>query len=523
MFTQVIGYLILPVYLVAVLLVGWRLRRRNAGASDFLNASRALPLGVVVASFLAANCGALEIVGLSAVAAQYGVQAFHFYWIGAIPGMVFLGAVMLPVYMRSGARSLPEYLELRFDARVRLLNSWLVLISSSAFSGIGLYAMAQVLHAVYGWSFTGSALLAAGVVLIYVSLGGLRATIYNQLLQLGVIVAGVLPLSIFTLARAHSLHEITRGPGHLWMGMSFWSPAGNLDLFGIVFGLGFVLSFSYWTTDFVQMQRALTAKTISEGRMVPLLAGFGKLLFSLMVVVPALGAASILGARMPKAFDQTLPALMVDFYGPVLLGFGVTALVASLMSHLASNVSAFSALWTEEIYRVSMRRNASERHYLRVGRAAIVAAIVLSVANSYLAFQFRDLMEYVPLVFSLFGAPFFAVFLLAVFTRRATADGAIAGLLSGVCGAAVHQGMVMTHVLRYGSQMNANFHMAAYAFLLSLGVGLMASMRSPRQDRSRLDKLVYRGELGDSHASPAWWVLAVLLLAACASLNYAWR
>jgi len=180
-------------------------------------------------------------------------------------------------------------------------------------------------------------------------------------------------------------------------------------------------------------------------------------------------------------------------------------------------------LWTEEIYRVSMRRNASERHYLRVGRAAIVAAIVLSVANSYLAFQFRDLMEYVQLVFSLFGAPFFAVFLLAVFTRRATADGAIAGLLSGVCGAAVHQGMVMTHVLRYGSQMNANFHMAAYAFLLSLGVGLMASMRSPRQDRSRLDKLVYRGELGDSHASPAWWVLAVLLLAACASLNYAWR
>lgn len=519
---QMLGYLILPIYLVAVLLTGWMLRRRNAGASDFLNASGALPFWVVVASFLAANCGAMEVVGMSAVAAQYGVQAFHFYWIGAIPGMVFLGAIMLPVYMRSGARSLPEYLELRFDARVRLLNSWLVLISSSALSGIGLYAMAQVLHAVYKWTFTGSALLAAGVVLVYVYLGGLRATIYNQLLQLGVIVLGLFPLLFFALAKVHRLDEITRGHGHLWQGLSFWSPAGNIDSFGVVFGLGFVLSFSYWCTDFVQMQRALTARTVSEGRMVPLLAGFGKLLFSLMVVVPALGASAVLGSRMP-AFDQTLPALMVASYGPVFLGLGVTALVASLMSHLASNVSAFSALWTEEIYRVSICRNASEKHYLRVGHVAIVVAIVLSVANSYLAFCFRDLMEYAQMIFSLFGAPFFAVFLLAIFTRRATANGAIAGLSSGVCVAAVHQGLVMSHLLKYGSQMNANFHMATYTFLASFGVGLIASRPGPSESRSLLDKLVYRRETGDLRASPGWWALALLLLAACIFLNYAWR
>jgi len=537
MLSHLVGSAILPAYLIAVISIGWASRRRHAQAREFLVANRSMPLWVVVASFLSANCGALEIVGLSAVAAQYGVQAFHFYWIGAIPGMIFLGGVMLPIYMRSGVQSLPEYLEKRFDARVRLINSWLILLASSALSGIGLYAIAQMLHVVYGWSFGGGAVLAAGIVLIYVSLGGLRATLYNQVLQLAIILLGLLPLFVLTLAgshglvfpahappsTSHALHPLGSGQAHLWQDLHFWSVSSSLDLFGVVFGLGFVLSFSYWCTDFVQMQRALTARTIAEGRMVPLLAGFGKLFFSLLVVVPALSAASVLGKHIPASFDQTLPALMAASYGPVLLGLGVTALMASLMSHLAGNVSAFSALWTEEIYRVSLCRNASEAHYMRVGRASIVVAIVLSVANSYLAFHFRDLMEYVQMVFSFFGAPFFATFLIGIFTRQATAGGAVRGMFCGVFVAVAHQLLFMLQGTLGGSQMNVNFHGAAYAFLTSLGVGLLCSRKAERKNPEQLAGLVYQLQPTTARASATWWMTASLLLAVCVALNYLWR
>jgi SSS family solute:Na+ symporter len=244
---------ILPAYLVVTILIGWVSRRTLSGANDFLNASRSLPLWVVAAAFLAANSGALEIVGLSAMAAQYGVQAFHFYWIGAIPAMVFLGAFMMPIYMRSGVQSLPEYLERRFDARVRLINSWFILVMGTALSGIGLYAMAEILHVVFGWTFTAGAFLAAGVVLIYVILGGLRATIYNEVFQLLIIVLGLLPLLRHPTAVYHYASQLTGAPRHLWLGRPTLSPTANLDQFGVIAGLGFVLSFSYWCTDFVQI------------------------------------------------------------------------------------------------------------------------------------------------------------------------------------------------------------------------------------------------------------------------------
>ena len=223
------GVVILPLYLIVTVLIGWLSRRRLSGANDFLNASRSLPLWVVAAAFLAANCGALEIVGLSAMAAQYGVQAFHFYWIGAIPGMVFLAGFMIPVYMRSGVQSLPEYLERRFDARVRLINSWLILATCTALSGIGLYAVAEVLHVVFGWKFTDGAFLAAGIVMIYVILGGLRATIYNEVFQLFIIVLGLFPLLHRTSAGALGFSTHLAGSrGHLWLHLPLVSPAASV-------------------------------------------------------------------------------------------------------------------------------------------------------------------------------------------------------------------------------------------------------------------------------------------------------
>jgi SSS family solute:Na+ symporter len=518
------GLVLIPVYLFITLLIGWLSRRRASGSNDFLNATGSQPFWIVAAAFFSSNCGALEIIGLSAVAAQYGVQAFHFYWIGAIPSMIILSALMMPIYMRSGVRSLPEYLERRYSPRLRLINAWLILLTVLAVSGISVYAMAQVLHVVFRWPFAGGAWIAAIVVLIYVLLGGLRATLYNEVFQLLIIVVGLLPLAL----RIHPASGESVLPSdshwHLWAGLPVFSTTAPLDLFGVLIGLAFVLSTNYWCTDFVQIQRALTARTLDEGRMVPLIAGFGKLGFSLLVVLPALAAIDVLGARRPLSYDQTLPALMAATYGPQLLSLGLTALLASLMSGLAANVSAFASLWTEEIYRVSWRTRATEEHYVRVSRAAIFAAVLLSVAASYLSFFFRDLMELVQMVFSLFGAPFLAVLLAGFFSRRATTAGATVGLICGVSTASLFHLLVFINYFPYGSQMSANFHSAACAFSVSLVICLLFSRSGDRKSAAQLQNLVYEGRAVRQllPASPTWWVLAFTLIAACVVLNYFW-
>lgn len=520
-----LGFAVVPVYLIITILIGWISRRKHFTANEFLNESGALPLWVVACAFFSINCGALEIVGLSAMAAQYGVQAFHFYWIGAIPGMVFFGGLMIPLYMRSGVRSLPEYLEKRYDSRVRLINAWLLLVTGTALSGIGLYAVAQVLNAVFAWPFFRSAIVVAAVVLVYVILGGLRATIYNEVFRVVIIVLGLVPLLRLHTTSLHPVHLLPGPHSHLWVGLPGVSPISELDRFGVIVGLGFVLSFSYWCTDFVLVQRALTARTVASGRLVPLLAGFGKLGFSFLVICPALGAAAFLGNRMPASFDQTLPTLMAVSYGPLLLGLGLTVLLASLMSALASNVSAFSALWTEEIYRRSFRPRTDEQHYIRVARWSIVGATVLSIASSYVAFLFRNLMEYIQLIFSLFSAPFFAIVLMGIFGKRATSRGAIIGLVCGLAAALLHLGLIASGHLVYGSMMSVSFYTAAFAFVTALGTGIIFSRPEERKSSAQLEQLVYqRGSADEATASSKlWWMLATLLIISCALLNYIWR
>jgi SSS family solute:Na+ symporter len=519
------GLLILPLYFLVTIAIGWMARRHNPSANAYLNASRSLPLWVVVAAYLAANCGALEIIGLSAMAAQYGVPAFNFYWIGAIPAMVFLANWMMPIYRRSGVRSVPEYLEFRYGPGLKLLNACVLAITMLLLAGVSLYAMAQVLLVVVGLSFSASTLLAAGVVLAYVLLGGVKATIYNEVFQLAVMLAGLLPVAILSFRSGVVPSGAQAARWHLWTSMPAVSRAAPLDVFGVVVGLGFVLSFGYWCTDFVLMQRAFTARTEKAAMQVPLWAGFGKLLFSMIVVLPGLAAYRLLPELgHTRRFDQALPALMTISYGPVMLGLGLTALLASLMSGLAANVSAFAAIWTEDIYRSRLVRDRSDSHYLLIGRISASVAIAISLLTSYIDFLFGSLMEHVQLIFSVFSAPFWAIFLLGMGTRRTTERGAIAGFLTGTTVALLHLAATSLGWLHYGSVMNANFHVAIYAFSSAAVVGWLASSRRSGELSSSAPRLVFqwRSAFRDDD-NRLLWILSAILLSACLILNWIWR
>jgi SSS family solute:Na+ symporter len=518
--------LILPIYFAITILIGWWARRGSWNSRAYLNASQSLSLPIVTAAYLAANCGALEIVGLSAMAAQYGVQAFHFYWIGAIPAMIFLAIGMMPVYRRSGVASVPEYLEFRYGPGLRLMNACVAGITMLLLGGISLYAIAQVLNAILGMTFAYSVAISAGVVLIYVLLGGVRATIYNEVFQLGVMVAGILPLAILA-TRLHGKAIFTQpgARGHLWTNLPAASRIAPFDLIGIVFGLGFVLSFGYWCTDFVQMQRAFAVKTELEARQVPLWAGFGKLAFSLIVVLPGLAAYRLIPELgHTRRFDQALPALMVSLYGPLMLGLGLTALAASLMSGLAANVSAFAAIFTEDIYRARLRRTKSNAHYLMVGRLSAVAAILASASASYINFFFSSLMEHVQLIFSIVGAPFWAIFLLGMATRKTNERGAIAGFLSGSAIGLLHLLAVSMGWLNFGTRMSANFHGAIYAFCIAIAVGWLASSGATTSLAREASGTIFSWRsIRRKDRDILLWALATLLLIVCVALNFIWR
>ena len=520
-----LGAALLPAYLVFTVAIGWVARRRKSTAADYLNASRSLPLWIVVASFLSANCGALEIIGLSAMAAEYGVQALQFYWIGAIPAMIFVALWMIPVYMKSGVESVPEYLQARYSSNLRFLNACITAIITLLLAGISLYAMAQVLQVVLGISFWSGVLLSAVVVFIYALLGGVRATIFNEVLQLAVVLAGLVPLLVRTieLAKSPSVHAAIHR--HLWKGLPLASTLAPMDVTGVAVGLGFVLSFGYWGTDFVLMQRALASRSLQEARQVPLWAGFGKLAFSMIVVLPGLAASRLIpGLGSIIRFDQALPEMMKLFYGPAMLGLGLTAIAASLMSGLAANISAFAAVWTEDIYRAHLRRGLPERHYLRMGYAALCFATVFSIAASSLSLHFGNLMEQVQLIFSLFSAPFLAIFLLGMAYKKTTATAALAGFFSGAGVALLHQFLVWRHCISYGSIMSSDFHAAIYSFTTSLTIGLLGSRKGVEQNRSGRPALVFHwSEAVQGGNTSTLLALAGLLLIACIALNVIWR
>jgi len=543
-------YLILAIYFGFVLGIGWRLRKSVGSSGDFLTSGRSVPVWITSLAFLAANLGAQEVIGMSASGAKYGIMTAHFYWIGAVPAMLFVGIFMMPFYYGSRARSVPEYLKLRFDEKTRGLNAITFAVMTVFSSGISMYALGLLLQLVLGWSFTASVLLSAAIVLVYTFLGGLTSAIYNEVLQFFLIVLGFSPLAIMAVLKAGGWSGIqSRLPPvmtHSWQYMSSASqnPMG-VDVFGMVAGLAFVLSFGYWCTDFLVVQRAMAADSMSAARRTPLIAAFPKMMMPFIVIVPGIAALALakmsVGYALPlKAgggydYDQAFTTLMAQFYPSGMLGVGLTALMASFMSGMAGNVTAFNTVWTYDIYQSYIRKSAPDAHYLKVGRITTIVGTGLSIATAYVAQHYNNIMDILQLVFGFVNAPLFATFLLGMFWRRATGHGAFTGLLTGTGVAALTHGLTVAEykggwiapLHQFPSTMAQNFYIAIFAwtscFLVTILVSLLTTPRPPEQ----LQGLVY-GLTNVPHDAGVKWYLkpasvAVLVIAVLLALNIWFR
>jgi SSS family solute:Na+ symporter len=436
-----------------VITVGFLVRRRVKTSEDFLTSHRGIPLWATSVAFVAANLGAQELIGMSASAAKYGLMTVHFYWLGAIPAMVFLGVFMMPFYYGSRARSVPEYLRLRFDEKTRTVNAYSFAVMTIFSSGISMYALALLLQRLLGWSFNTSIVLCAGVVFVYTFVGGLSGAIYNEVLQFALSVLGFAPLSFIILSRSGGWHGIVSRMSpmmtHAWRcSVHSADNAMGVDGAGLILGLGFVLSLGYWCTDFLVVQRALAARSMKDARLTPVVAAFPKMIVPFIVILPGLGALGLAHAgefALPTKgsgydYDQVLLSLMYHLYPSGLIGVGLTALMASFMSGMAGNVTAFNTVCTYDIYQGLLRRKAPDRHYLRVARIITVAGVLLSIATAYLAQRYNNIMDLLQLVFGFVNAPLLATFMLGMFWKRATGDGAFWGLLSGTFAAALTHG-----------------------------------------------------------------------------------
>jgi solute:Na+ symporter, SSS family len=508
-----IDYGILALYLLFVVGIGWRLRDRATSAGEFLTSGRSMPVWITSLAFLAANLGAQEVLGMCASGAKYGIMTSHFYWVGAVPAMMFVGVFMMPFYYGSKARSVPEYLRMRFDEKTRGLNAITFAVMTIFSSGVSMYALGLLLETVLGWSFTASVLLSATIVLVYTYLGGLRSAIYNEVLQFFLIVLGFAPLAIMALYKAGGWtgiqQRLPQVMTHSWHGLGDASqnPMG-VEIFGLVAGLGFVLSFGYWCTDFLVVQRAMAADSMEAARRTPLMAAFPKMVMPFIVILPGIAAVALAqmgsGYVLPVKgngydYDKVLTTMMAQFYPSGMLGVGLTALMASFMSGMAGNVTAFNTVFTYDIYESYIRKGASDSHYLKVGRITTLLGILLSVSAAYLAQSYNNIMDVLQLVFGFVNAPLFATFLLGMFWKRATGHGAFIGLLSGTGAAALVHGLTMaedkggwiTTLHTFPSTMAQNFWIAIFAWSTCFLVTVVVSLATQAKPESELRGLVY--------------------------------
>jgi len=605
-----IDYLIMLIYLGFVLGIGFALKKFMKTSEDFFLSGRSIPAWVAGLAFISANLGAQEVIGMAASGAKYGIATSHFYWLGAIPAMVFVGIFMMPFYYGSRAHSVPEYLRLRFDEKTRGLNAITFAAMTVLSSGISMLAMAKlivVLHifdapfASLGlsseWIFHASIVLSAVIVLGYVYLGGLTSAIYNEVLQFFLIVAGFLPLVLLGLKNVGGWdglkHSLPTGFTHTWVGMSKAStnPLG-VEVFGLAMGLGFVLSFGYWCTDFLVVQRAMAADSMTSARRTPLIAAIPKMFFPFLVIMPGLIAIALpavqeaaaqpgkaasatswpskglipaeaekdpkTGAMVPKylrqagsdeplldangqkqyAYDYNLaiPNMLLHYFPTGMLGLGLTALLASFMSGMAGNITAFNTVWTYDIYKAYLNPNGTDRHYLWIGRLATLFGTIVSIAAAYAAAQFNNIMDALQLVFGFVNAPLFATFLLGMFWKRTTGHGAFFGLLSGTAAAAIFQGLTLpagagpgikggwlANLHTFPSEMAQNFWLAIFAwttcFLVTIAVSLFTK---PREDKD-LVGLVYSLTERPREDHLPWYkrplALGIVVLVMTAALN----
>jgi SSS family solute:Na+ symporter len=546
-----IDYLIVAIYFLFVLGIGWMLKSTMKGSGDFLTSARSIPGWVAGLAFLSANLGAQEVIGMAASGAKYGIMTSHFYWVGAIPAMVFLGVFMMPFYYGSKARSVPEYLKLRFDEKTRGFNAFSFAVMTIFSSGISMYAMAKLMGILLHWNFEASIAVSAVIVLVYIFLGGLTSAIYNEVLQFFMIVFGFAPLVFIGLKNVggwSGLKEKLIGvstsqgfaPGawtQAWSHLD--SPAHNplgVESFGMVMGLGFVLSFGYWCTDFLVVQRALAAKTMTAARRTPLIAAIPKMLFPFLVILPGMIAIALTyqaskgtagGFQLPLKngsydYDLVIPYMLGHYFPTGMLGLGMTALMASFMSGMAGNVTAFNTVWTYDIYQSYISKDRSDTHYLHVARWTTVVGILLSIGAAYLANAFNNIMDVLQLVFAFVNAPLFATFLLGMFWKRATGHGAFWGLFIGTAAAALHHGLTVPvgatslikggwlgHVAHtYPSEMAQNFWTAIWAwtscFVATILISLAtAATKTDQQLRGLVWSLTPHEDKGEV-GTPFW-------------------
>lgn len=538
-----IDYTIMIIYFAFVLGIGWALKKYMRNAQAFLEAGRSLPAWVTGLAFISANLGALEVIGMAASGAKYGMATVHFYWIGAIPAMIFLSIFMMPFYYGSKARSVPEYLKLRFDEKTRGFNAFSFAIMTILSSGISMYALALLMENLLGWNFHMSLIISALIVLIYTYLGGLSSAIYNEVLQFFLIVIGFLPLVIIGMIKVGgwdglveklAMNPATSGLEHSWKLVSPEHPMGGW--MGIFFGLGFVLSFGYWCTNFLVVQRAMAAGSMSAARKTPLIGAVPKMFIPFLVVIPGMIAMALLNMgdesfQLPLKgngydYDLVIPMLLNRFLPTGVLGLGLTALMASFMSGMAGNVTAFNTVWTYDIYQSYIVPGRSDQHYLRVGQITTIVGVLASILTAYIAALFNNVMDFLQLIFAFINAPLFAAFLAGMFTKRATGNGAFFGLLSGTLSASLVHGLTQplgAHTLIKGgwlgkvihifpSEMAQNFWIAIFAFTVALIVTIIISLATKRtKTNEELKGLVYQLTPKTIDDSKHWYQKPVFL------------
>jgi solute:Na+ symporter, SSS family len=514
--TNLADYLILFIYFVAVLGIGFAARRFIKTSLDYFLSGRSLPAWITGLAFISANLGALEILGMAANGAQFGVATVHYYWIGAVPAMVFLGIVMMPFYYGSKVRSVPEYLRLRFNRPTHLLNALSFAFATVLIAGVNLYALALVLKLMLGWPLIIGIVVAAAIVLAYITLGGLSSAIYNEVMQFFVILAALVPLMLVGLHDVGGWNglkdAITQAKGsgflHAWQGTRPGHVTNPLEAswIPIVFGLGFVLSFGYWTTNFAEVQRALSAKDLNSAQRTPLIGAYPKLFIPAITVIPgmvALVTVKGLGGGNPDLeYNNAIPLLMNEYLPNGMLGLALTGLLAAFMAGVAANVSAFNTVVTYDLWEPYVRPGRDDAYYLRFGRLATVAGICVGIGTALIASGYSNIMDYIQLLFSFFNAPLFATFIIGMFWKRMTPWGGFWGLVAGTFGAAVAHFGHAWEIVNLGSAQAAAFWGAGAAFVADAIVSVIVSLATQPKPVEELQGLVYGMANVDEEARP---------------------
>ena len=504
-----IDYVLLALYFALVLGIGYVARRQVSTSLDFFLSGRSLPAWVTGLAFVSANLGAIEVMGMSANGAQYGMPTAHYFWVGAVPAMLFLGIVMMPFYYGSKVRSVPEFMLRRFGKPAHLVNAISFGTAQILIAGANLFLLASVVNLLLGWPIWVSVIVAAAIVLTYTALGGLSAAIYNEVLQFFVIVAALVPLTVVGLYKVGGwqglVDKVSGGPGgpeqlNSWPGNQLTGFSSSfLSVLGLVFGLGFVLSFGYWTTNFVEVQRAMASRSMSAARRTPIIGAFPKMLVPFIVIIPGMIAgvsvSELAGAnkqalldgadKAPSGatFNNALLLLMRDLLPNGMLGIAIAGLLASFMAGMAANLSAFNTVFTYDIWQSYLQRDRSDDYYLRVGRVVTAAATVLAIGTAFIASSYSNLMDYLQQLFSFFNAPLFATFILGMFWKRMTPAAGWLGLVSGIVSAVAVFVLTQSGVWNLPGQGGA-FVGAGAAFVVDILVSVVVTLvTAPKPDR----------------------------------------